>query len=64
MSHEVAEAVAAMIVERQQARTSEHAARATATAELRAWLKRRRDAGLKKRHTAKLAPKVEPEMLF
>lgn len=53
-----------MILERQAVRASRHGARNTAKAECRAWLKRRRDTGLKKRHAAKLARGTTPEMLL
>lgn len=64
MATEASEAVAAMVLERQRTRTSEHATRATATKATRGWFAKRREAGLKKRHAAKLGRATEPEMLF
>lgn len=53
-----------MILERQRARTSAHAGRTAADKETRGWFAKRRAAGLNKRHAAKLARSVKPEMLF
>jgi hypothetical protein len=64
MSTEAAEAVAAMILERQQARTSEYAQRRSARVGFRETFKRRRDAGLRRRHAAKLARNRKPGMLI
>jgi hypothetical protein len=54
MSTDVSEAVAAMILERQKARASAFEQRTSALAEIRKTFKRRRDAGLKRRHAEKL----------
>lgn len=64
MASDVSEAVAAMILERQKARTSEYAQHRSTLAGFRATFKRRRDAGLERRHAAKLARTRRPEMLF
>jgi len=55
MSSEAAEAVAAMLASRQQEREADYRQRTTARAEIRAAFKRRRDAGLKRRHAQKMA---------
>lgn len=62
MATEVAEAVAAMIVERQNARTSDYSRRVSALAEVRKTFKRRRAVGLKRRHAEKLA-RIQQERL-
>lgn len=64
MATEASEAVAAMILERQQARSSEYAQRTSALADFRAVLKSRRTAGLKRRHAAKLARSRKSGMLI
>lgn len=55
MNADAQRAIAAMIAERAASRTSAYAQRTSATAETRKTFKRRRDAGLKARHAAKLA---------
>lgn len=55
MSTDLSEAIAAMIAERAAVRTGAFEQRTTALAEIKRTFKRRRDAGLKARHAAKLA---------
>ncbi len=55
MSSEVAEAVAAMIAERQRARVADHATRAASLAAFSAEVKKRRTFGLKRRYALKAA---------
>jgi hypothetical protein len=55
MDADVPDAIAAMIAERAAARTSADAQRTSTLTEIRRTFKRRRDAGLKRRHAEKLA---------
>jgi hypothetical protein len=55
MDADVPDAIAAIIAECAAARTSAYARRTTALDEIKRTFKRRRDAGLKRRHAAKLA---------
>lgn len=55
MASEISEAIAAMILERQQTRETETATRRSKAQADRVTFKRRRDAGLIRRHAAKLA---------
>jgi hypothetical protein len=55
MASETSEAIAAMIVERQAARSAEWQLRRDAKAKVRAERKAARDAGLVRRHAGKLA---------
>lgn len=55
MASETSEAIAAMIVERQALRSAEWQARRDAKARVRAERRAARDAGLLRRHAAKLA---------
>jgi hypothetical protein len=55
MSSEIAEAVAAMIAERERARIADHRKRKTSQADFAADAKKRRSFGLKRRYALKAA---------